>query len=70
MIDNKEISFAEWLLQLIHLRDKVILPGRVTVSKEPYITPNGFDTISFQKRLFQEYNKQYPTKPNSLRYKK
>ena len=63
-------TYKEWFLEIQWLRDKVILPNNITISKQGYIKPDGFDINSFNSMLFEEYNKQYPTKKDGRRYKK
>ena len=63
-------TYKEWFLEIQWLKDKVILPNNIYVSKQSYIKANGFDIDGFNSMLFEEYNKQYPVKKDGRRYKK
>lgn len=47
------MSYIEWSKQIQWLRDKVILPNGNRVSKDGYITKNGFDIDGFNKILYK-----------------
>lgn len=64
------MTYKEWFLQIKWLKDKVILPSNIRISKDKYITSKGFDIDGFNSLLFEEYNKQYPVKEDGRRYKK
>lgn len=55
----KYITYKDWFKDIQWLRNKVILPNNLSVSKTDYITSKGFDIDSFNELLFKEYNKQY-----------
>ena len=55
----KYTTYKDWFKDIQWLKDKVILPDNKRISKDKYITPNGFDIDGFNKMLFNEYNKQY-----------
>ncbi len=55
----KYTTYKDWFKDIQWLRDKVILPNNISVSKEDYITSKGFDIDGFNELLFKEYNKQY-----------
>ena len=55
----KYTTYKDWFKDIQWLKDKVILPNNRSISKDEYITSNGFDIDGFNKMLFNEYNKQY-----------
>ena len=55
----KYTTYKDWFKDIQWLKDKVILPDNKRISKDEYITSNGFDIDGFNKMLFNEYNKQY-----------
>lgn len=55
----KYTTYKDWFKDIQWLKDKVILPDNKRISKDKYITSNGFDIDGFNKMLFNEYNKQY-----------
>lgn len=55
----KYTTYKDWFKDIQWLKDKVILPNNRSISKDEYITSNGFDIDDFNKMLFNEYNKQY-----------
>ena len=63
------MTYQEWFKQIIWLKDKIILPNNITISKSDYITKDGFDINSFNTMLFKTYNKLYPVS-DGRRYKK
>lgn len=64
------MTYQEWFKQIIWLKNKIILPNGERLSKSNYQTTKGFDIDKFNSMLFQEYNKQHPTKQDGRRYKK
>ena len=52
-------TYKEWFLEIKWLKDKVILPDNIRISKEQYITSKGFDIDGFNTMLFNIYNKKY-----------
>lgn len=63
------MTYQEWFKKIVWLKDKVILPDNVRISKKNYITKNGFDINSFNTMLFKTYNTLYPVS-DGRRYKK
>ena len=55
----KYTTYKDWFKDIQWLKDKVILPDNKRISKDKYITSNGFDIDGFNKMLFNEYNKQH-----------
>ena len=55
----KYTTYKDWFKDIQWLRDKVILPNNISISKEDYITSKGFNIDSFNEMLFKEYNRQY-----------
>lgn len=55
-------TYQSWFKKIQWLKDKVILPNNITISKSDYVTDKGFEIDGFNSLLFQEYNKQYPVK--------
>jgi len=62
-------SYKEWFKEIQWLKDKVILPENISISKSDYITDKGFDIDGFNSLLFKLYNKQNPVS-DGRRYKK
>lgn len=50
--------YKDWCSKLQWLKDKVILPDGTRISKEEYITSDGFDIKSFNELLYSLYEKQ------------
>lgn len=61
--------YKEWFNKIQWLKDKIILPDNIYISKSDYVTTKGFDIDGFNSLLFQEYNKQHPIS-DGRRYKK
>lgn len=62
-------SYKEWFKEIQWLKDKVILPENISISKSDYITNKGFDIDRFNELLFILYNKQNPVN-DGKKYKK
>ena len=56
------ITYKEWFLEIKWLKDKVILPNGIRISKLDYITPKGFNINDFNTMLFNKYNEYNETK--------
>ena len=54
------MTYQEWFKKIQWLKDKVILPENISISKSDYITDKGFDIDGFNSLLFKLYNKQNP----------
>ena len=63
------MSYKDWFKQIKWLKDKIILPDGIRISKSEYITPKGFDIDGFNTMLFKTYNTLYPVS-DGRRYKK
>lgn len=50
-------TYKEWYKEIQWLQNKIILPDGRSISKESFITSNGFDIDGFNKLLFNEHNK-------------
>ncbi len=55
---KKVMTYKDWCSKLQWLKDKVILPDGTRISKEEYITNDGFDIKSFNELLYSLYEKQ------------
>lgn len=66
---KKQMTYQEWFKEIQWLKDKVILPNNHSISKDDYITKDGFDINGFNRMLFKVYNTQYPVS-DGRRYKK
>lgn len=53
---QEENDFMGWYHQIIHLKDKCILPNGIRFSKIPYMRSDGFDNIKFRKDLYLYFN--------------
>ena len=69
MKDGINKTYKEWFKEIQWLKDKVILPDNIYISKSDYITNKVFDIDGFNSLLFKLYNKQYPVS-DGRRYKK
>ena len=58
----KYITYKEWFLEIKWLKDKVILPNGIRISKSDYITSKGFNINDFNTMLFNKYNEYNGTK--------
>lgn len=58
----KYTTYKEWFLEIKWLKDKVILPNGIRISKSDYITPKGFNINDFNTMLFNKYNEYNGTK--------
>lgn len=47
------MSYTDWYQEIEWLKNKVILPNGKRVSKDGYITKDGFDTEGFNKVLYK-----------------
>ena len=52
----KHTTYKEWFLEIKWLKDKVILPNGIRISKSDYITSKGFNINDFNTMLFNKYN--------------
>ncbi len=52
---QEENNFIQWYNQIVHLKDKVILPNGIKFTKLPYITSNGFNNAKFRTDLYKYY---------------
>lgn len=55
IVSDKEKAFQEWCKQIVHLQQKIILPDGSKFDKKIWVTPNGFDTGSFTKFLYEYF---------------
>lgn len=55
-------SYKEWFKEIQWLKDKVILPENISISKSDYITNKVFDIDEFNSLLFKIYNQQHSVK--------
>ena len=55
----KYTTYKEWFLDIQWLKDKVILPNNIKVSKSDYITSKGFDIDGFNSLLFKTYIQKF-----------
>ena len=55
-------SYKEWFKEIQWLKDKVILPDNIYISKSDYITDKGFNIDEFNSLLFKIYNQQHSVK--------
>jgi len=51
-------TYRDWCSKLQWLKDKVILPDGTSLSKVDYVTKDGFNTESFNEKLYNLYEKQ------------
>ena len=63
------MTYQEWFKEIKWLKDKVILPDNIRISKSDYITNDGFNINDFNRMLFKTYNEKYPVS-DGRRYKK
>lgn len=56
---NKYDTFEDFYYALIFHRNDVTLPDSRTISKERWVTSNGFDVKGFTDRLLQIYNSDF-----------
>lgn len=47
------MKYKDWYEEIEWLKNKVILPNGKRVSKDDYITKNGFDRDGFNKTLYK-----------------
>jgi len=52
------MTYQEWFKQIIFMKDKVILPNKLSIDKKPWIKSKGFDIDGFNSFLKQQYYKQ------------
>ncbi len=53
------MTYKEFINETKFLKDKVILPNGVRVSKDRWITSKGFNFDKFNKFLLDTYNELY-----------
>lgn len=56
------MNYKEWFKEIQWLKDKVILPDNIYISKSDYITDKGFNIDEFNSLLFKIYNQQHSVK--------
>lgn len=62
MKDGINKTYKEWFQKIQWLKDKVILPDNIYISKSDYITDKGFNIDEFNNLLFKIYNQQHSIK--------
>lgn len=55
-------TYQSWFKKIQWLKDKVILPDNIYISKSDFITDKGFDIDEFNSLLFKIYNQQHSVK--------
>jgi hypothetical protein len=59
---NMEETYEQWYSKIKFLENEIKLPDGRNMSKQTYITSNGFDTERFNKKLKAIYNEEHKEK--------